>query len=81
MIARPPITPPTMAPTGVEVEVEVDVIWELDAVPEAAFAVGAGAVDVVCAKLEVDVANVLVGVEDGAAVVEGGIWVPVERLR
>lgn len=67
MIARPPIRPPTMAPTGVGVEVEAVVIGELEATLDPAFEVVTVG-DVMSAELEVEVANVLVGVEDGAAV-------------
>ena len=84
-MAKPPTTPPTIAPTGVELEFEAtgaaDVEAGLVAVPEDA--AGAG-VDVMEAELNdevVEVASVLVRVEDGAAVEEGGFWVPVTRLR
>lgn len=65
------MTPPTIAPTGSGLEVEV--AGEV----EAGFEVVAGVdVDVVEAVLgdeaDVEVANVLVGVEDGAAVEDGG---------
>jgi hypothetical protein len=60
-----------MAPTGVGVEVEAAVIGELEATVDPAFEV-VTAGDVMSAELEgefeVEVANVLVGVEDGAAV-------------
>jgi hypothetical protein len=60
-----------MAPTGVGVEVEAAVTGELEATLDPVFEVITVG-DVMSAKLEgeleVEVANVLVGVEDGAAV-------------
>jgi hypothetical protein len=64
-----------MAPTGVEVEAEAAVIGELEATLDPVLevvTVGDVIGDVMSAELEgeleVEVANVLVGVEDGAAV-------------
>lgn len=86
MIARPPTTPPTMAPTGAGLDDEAGGVEELDAAVEAAFeAVAMTVGDVVSPevedRLEVELANMLVGVEDGAAIDKGGACVPVERLR
>lgn len=90
MIARPPSTPPTMAPTGAGLEVEAAGAEEVEAAFEAAFdavlevvlEAGVEATGAVLGdKFDVEVANVLDGVEDGAAVDEGGFCVPVERLR
>jgi sulfate adenylyltransferase subunit 1 (EFTu-like GTPase family) len=71
MIARPPMTPPTMAPTGAGLKVEAAVAGEVDAAVEAA--VDGDVIRVVLGdEVDVEVANVLVGVEDGAAVDDGG---------
>jgi hypothetical protein len=59
------MTPPTMAPTGAGLDVETAVAGEVDTVVEAE-------VDDDVIRADVEVANVLVGVEDGAAVDDGG---------
>lgn len=72
MIARPPMTPPTMAPTGAGLEVEAAAAAEeVDAAVEAE--VDGDVIRVVLGdEVDVEVANVLVRVEDGAAVDDGG---------
>jgi hypothetical protein len=77
MIARPPMTPPTMAPTGAWLEegaaVAEDVDDALGAPLEGVAGAGVDATAIeIGDEMDVEVANVLVGVEDGAAVDEGG---------